>query len=220
MTKLLVRMSSTRGRGESGLQKKNTHPTRDLLIAATIRLLETTGPDDLKVEVVLAESGVSSGSMYHHFRDLDDLINHAMIAQYSAVTDDYIHALTRAVYAATDKKTLETLLHAYAASIVAPERAAERAMRTQVMARAARDERFRALLLPEQARLLGATVDLARDLQAKGLLRPNLSPMAIAVFGMAYNVGLIVNDHTSEPADVKDLVTLISDFYSKVLLED
>jgi AcrR family transcriptional regulator len=47
--------------------------TRAQLIAVATRLFATGGYDGTSIEAVLAESGVSRGSLYHHFKSKEDL---------------------------------------------------------------------------------------------------------------------------------------------------
>ena len=86
--------------------KKRLHPTRQTLIATVIELLETTSPEDIRVEQVLTPSGTSVGSLYHHFNDLADLIDQAMITRYTADIDISIAALAEVVRTATDRQSL------------------------------------------------------------------------------------------------------------------
>lgn len=48
--------------------------TRDLLIQFAIVELQRVGPIDFSVDAVLRESGVSRGSLYHHFADRSALL--------------------------------------------------------------------------------------------------------------------------------------------------
>jgi AcrR family transcriptional regulator len=131
------------------MTQKKVHPTRDALIDTVARLLETKNPEDIKVDEVVSESGISSGSLYHHFRDLTDLVDHAMVARFANYSNRNIDALVQASILAKDRASLSSLLRSYAATVIATDRKPERFMRAQVMARAASDERFRALLIPE-----------------------------------------------------------------------
>jgi AcrR family transcriptional regulator len=47
--------------------------TRAQLIAVATRLFATRGYDGTSIEAVLAESGVSRGSLYHHFKSKEEL---------------------------------------------------------------------------------------------------------------------------------------------------
>ncbi|MER5552193.1 TetR/AcrR family transcriptional regulator [Streptomyces sp. NPDC002793] len=48
--------------------------TSDLLLEAALRVFVTSGEQGLTVNAVIQESGVSLGSLYHHFGSLDGLI--------------------------------------------------------------------------------------------------------------------------------------------------
>lgn len=200
------------------MPQKNFHPTRDALITTVVRLLETKNIEDIKVEEILSDSGISAGSLYHHFRDLADLIDHALVARFANYSLRNLDALVELTDVARDRESLSALLGAYNASQVAPDRADARNMRVQVVARAANDERFRALFLAEQDRIIGAVADLAREFQSRGLIDPTLDPTAIAVFFGIYNVGLVMNDLLSDPSSPDDLLTLMSRFVDRVLI--
>jgi AcrR family transcriptional regulator len=203
-----------------GSQRKNSHPTREALIAAAARLLETKPPEEVKVDEILSESGISSGSLYHHFRDLSDLIDHAMIARYTAYSDANIDVLVSLTDNARDRQSFSALFRAYNALQVAPDRAAARTARVQVVARATNDERFRTLFLAEQDRVLEAVADIAREFQSRGIVDADFNPTAIAVFFGIYNIGLVVNDLAGNPAMPEDLLALMSRFVDRVLIAD
>ena len=50
------------------------HPTKSKLVETATRLLKTHKPSEISVDLVLSESKISKGSLYHHFADLDELI--------------------------------------------------------------------------------------------------------------------------------------------------
>ncbi len=202
------------------MTQKKVHPTRDALIDTVARLLETKNPEDIKVDEVVSESGISSGSLYHHFRDLTDLVDHAMVARFANYSNRNIDALVVLTDNARDRESLSALLQAYIASQATPDRADARTMRVQVVARAANDERFRTLFLAEQDRIIGAVADLAREFQSRGLVDSTLDPTAIAVFFGIYNIGLIINDLLSNPSSPDDLLSLMSGFIDRVLISE
>jgi AcrR family transcriptional regulator len=210
---------SVDGQECSSVRQRNIHPTRDALITAATGVLETRAPEDVKVDEILAASGISSGSLYHHFRDLSDLIDHAMIARFANYSHRNIDALVELTDKARDRESLSELFRAYIASQAAPDRADARTMRAQVVARATHDERFRALFLAEQDRVIGAVADLAREFQSRGLVDSTLDPTAIAVFFGIYNIGLVINDLLTDPASPDDLLTLMSGFIDRVIID-
>ena len=200
--------------------KKRSHPTRTTLIARVIELLETTSPEDIKVEDVLGPTGISVGSLYHHFTDLSDLIDQAIITRYSADIDVSIAALTEVVRNSTDAKSLLAGFRENTVRTQSPDRGAHRFHRAQTMTRAVTNERFREGLAPEQQRLTDALADLWRELQDRGMFDPNLDPQVGSVFIQAYSMGLIVNDVSSEPIDPDAYVAFISRMLERTFLAD
>lgn len=199
---------------------KTTHPTRTALIDTVIHLLESKNPEDVKLEEVLSHSGVSSGSLYHHFGSLVDLINHAMVVRYSLDIDESISALSDIVLNSTDDEAMTVRLLASSVRTQSPDRHKQRLVRVQTMVRAATNENFRAALAPEQQRLTSAISDLWKILQEKGLFDQSLDPMAGSLFVQAYNMGLIINDVSGDPVNqsaYEDFVShmFVATFFAK-----
>ena len=59
------------------------HPTKAILVETVVEMLETNKPDDIQADKVLEISGISKGSLYHHFEDLGELVESAQVARYS-----------------------------------------------------------------------------------------------------------------------------------------
>ena len=74
---------------------ESLHPTKRALVATVLEFLKDTKPSDLTSEAILAKSGISKGSLYHHFEDFDDLIETAEVIKYAAYVDQSIHLLTK-----------------------------------------------------------------------------------------------------------------------------
>ena len=49
-----------------------THPTKQRLLDAGLKMLLEHGYNDLGVQALLAATGTPKGSFYHHFRDKED----------------------------------------------------------------------------------------------------------------------------------------------------
>jgi len=193
----------------SGMKRIGSTTTRDRLIDAAVELMATTNPDDVRVEDVFAVSGISSGSLYYHFANFSDLIDQAIIARYAQDIDVGIGILTNAIVDATDIESLTTGLRKATVRAMAAQRSSVRFNRSQVMARAAANERFRTALLPHQERLNHAFADMFRQLQMKGLVEPDVDPVAASFLIQAYNMGFVVNDVSGNPADDAAVVDVI-----------
>lgn len=183
--------------------------TRDRLIDTVVHLMETTNPDDVRIEEVLATSGISSGSLYHHFDNFPDLINQAIVARYSDDVDVGIAILTAAVTEAMDVESLTEGIRKATTRAMSSTRASVRFNRSQVMGRAAANQRFREALLPHQERLNHAYADLFRQLQRKGLVEPDVDPVAGSMLIQSYSMGFVINDVSGNPADDETVVDII-----------
>ena len=69
------------------------HPTKALLISTTVTLLESKLPGEIAVDEILDASGISKGSLYHHFEDLGELLEAAQVEIYAAWVDRSVEAL-------------------------------------------------------------------------------------------------------------------------------
>ena len=74
---------------ESGDKENADHPTRARLLEATIELLEQQSPDELQIDSILRASGVSKGSLYHHFEDGRALIDEALLRKFASGVDEH-----------------------------------------------------------------------------------------------------------------------------------
>ena len=63
------------------------HPTKEALINVVLDLLKTESLVEVHSEEVLHKSGISKGSMYHHFEDFQDLLEQAQVRRYGAFVD-------------------------------------------------------------------------------------------------------------------------------------
>ena len=79
---------------------KTTHPTKSSLIECAADLLDKYRFDEITVEMVLDRSGISKGSLYHHFEDIYHLLEGAMIVRYARYVDTNIAALQSLLSAA------------------------------------------------------------------------------------------------------------------------
>ena len=83
---------------------RGPHPTRERLIDTVVSLLDEKGAEHISVDEVLSSSGISKGSLYHHFEDYSDLIESAYIRRFSAWVDTSIAAMADIVSAANSRE--------------------------------------------------------------------------------------------------------------------
>jgi len=123
--------------GPFGRQAKSApqkiHPTRWKLIETALQFLEVCSPADITADLILDASGVSKGSLYHHFEDLTDVIDAAMIVRFAVGVNESVKSLADIVSSAKSREELMQGLEAVARSAHVQERTRLRATRIQMI---------------------------------------------------------------------------------------
>ncbi len=195
--------------------KRSQHPTRERLIAVTVDMLDDCGPGDISVDEVLGVSGISKGSLYHHFTDLADLVDEALAYRFAHYVDLTVASIVPIV---TNSKTRDEMFAGIARVTVAtqsPDSRPNRLERVQTVGRAARNPHLRQLLNFEQQRLNGALADLIHEGQNKSWISSDFDALAAAVLIQAYTLGRSLDDITEPHLDPEKWIQLINRLVEK-----
>ena len=198
---------------------RHTHPTKTALIEATRELLESHPRKEISTEQILTKSGISKGSLYHHFEDLEELIESATLLRYTEWVDGSIEAITQVLRAVKSPDDVYNSLVAITQQTQSPARKPDRVYRAEVLGAAASSPRLAKNLGAEQQRLTDALADLVRETQAKGFFHEDIDPQVLAVFIQAYTFGKVVDDYSENPMNPDNWNALIDDFLKKTLLK-
>jgi AcrR family transcriptional regulator len=175
------------------------HPTKARLIETTAGLLENQFPQDIQVDEILEKSGISKGSLYHHFHDLGELLEAAQVAKYAAWVDRSIGLIVPVLSGAKTRDDIIEGLRILTKYTQSSEYQQTRFYRARTLANSETSERFKVALGVEQDRLTAALEDLVAEAKNKGLFRAELDCRVVAVFIQSYTLGKIVNDIVPEP---------------------
>ena len=197
---------------------RGPHPTSEALVATTLELLQTRAPDQIQVVDVLKASGISHGSLYHHFADLGDLVEVAIAREFSHYVDASTHSLRSIAETVTNRDELVVALARVTRQTQARSAAAHRMSRVQALALAGRQDRFRERLATEQDRLTAALAELVVFAQARGWFRPELDPTAVALFIQAYTLGHVIDDVAAVRIDEETWAGLIDDVIARTFI--
>ena len=189
---------------------KPNHPTKQTLIATVSELLESRRADEIQVDDVLHRSGISKGSLYHHFEDFGELIETALVQRFVLGSDRDIEALRAIFNKATDQASLLGSLELVTEQSQSLENRSRRFERAEVIARSQRNPKLEALLAFEQRRVNEELAELLRFGQSKGWFRPELPADAAAVFIQAYTLGRLVDDISEVKVSGNDWNSLIN----------
>ncbi len=175
------------------------HPTKTRLIETTAELLETQFPQEIQVDEILEKSGISKGSLYHHFEDRGELLEAAQVFRYAAWVDRSIGLIVPVLSGAKTRDDVIEGLRILTKYTQSSEYRSTRFLRARTLANSEVSERFTKALGAEQERLTAALEDLVAEAKNKGLFREHLDNRIIAVFIQSYTLGKIVDDIVPNP---------------------
>ena len=198
----------------------NQHPTRRLLIETAAELLESESPDSLTVDMVLNKSGVSKGSLYHHFDDFSDLVETVLVGLFVKSVDNNADLIRGVIDQSTDLASLIAGLRGVTQATQNESQRATRFRRARLLSFAEKKPRLMARMAIEQARLTAAYAELFAICQERGWFKPDFSPHAAAVFIQAYTLGKIVDDVTEDRMNPADWDNLIMQIVAKVFVAE
>jgi len=173
---------------------KGLHPTKQVLIDTVVKMMDKQNPSTINSDDVLELSGISKGSLYHHFEDFSELIEHALVARFASFVDQSIYMLSQVAIHSKNKSDFVAGIKEVTRVTQAPERSNLRAERVTAISTAMLNPRMKENLGAEQERLTQALADLFRESIERGWGNPAFDARAVAVLVQAYTIGQIVDD--------------------------
>lgn len=182
----------------SGRPGSVSHPTRERLIEVTLQLIDAEGVDAVTSDRILRSTGISKGSLYHHFTDFSELIEAAMARQFSRTVDWSIAGVAEVMTKARTHEELFSLLGQLLVETHSPVRAVHRLRRAMLAGITVGNPRFQQTLAGEQDRMTQAMTELIHQAQKRGWITSEVDAHASAVLVQAFTLGLVVNDIASK----------------------
>lgn len=176
------------------------HPTATLLLEAAVELLDTVPLDGLTIAMVLERSGVSYGSLYHHYADISDLVEQAVVRRYTRRLEDSlvaVRALLDSVDAADFRLRAEDLVR----FSIDPDLRKNRLERVEALGASLGRPRLVARIARAQQEITDAQAAIYVEFQRRGWMRTDLDPVTLSAFVQAMIVGRIVDDVAERPID-------------------
>jgi AcrR family transcriptional regulator len=198
----------------------NLHPTAASLCKTVGNLLDEKNPDLITVEEVLQRSGISKGSLYHHFEDLSDLIETTLIIRYVHWIDLSIRSMSKLLETGKTTKSLKDGLFKVTYATQSDAMAKTRLERAQIVAATQNNPRLLKKFTTETDRMTSSFEDLISEVIDRKLFKPDLEPRAIAIFIQAYTFGLVLNDLSENKVKYENWVSLINQIIDKVFIND
>jgi AcrR family transcriptional regulator len=175
----------------------------DALVEATIAILRERGQAGLRIDDLLEKSGVSRGSLYHHFGSRDGLIDAAKLVEFTTMANRDLEALGVLADRAHSRSELQASLLAVAEAAHGIERRFIRLRRTAIIGASATRPRLAEALAEEQQRVTDRFAGYIGVFQDRGLVRQDLDPNVAAVYLQAIVLGRVLDDISARPIDPK-----------------
>jgi AcrR family transcriptional regulator len=177
----------------------STHPTKAKLLETAVNLIDEFGPIGFTVDSLLDRSGISKGSLYHHFVDFSDVIEQAQVIRFTRYIDEDVKALFEMLSSANSGAELRERFESLVLATSHPSRGDARSDRATIVGLARHSKNFAEALGREQQRVTDALADIAREAQERGFIRQDVDVRILATFIQTYTLGFVLNDITVDP---------------------
>lgn len=199
---------------------RELHPTGIELVLTVNRLLDSKRSDQISTDEVLTESGISKGSLYHHFDDLQDLVETTLIYRYAKWIDLSIKRMSELLNTAKTAEDLKKSLFEITYATQKDSLKDMRVERARIFAEAQNNSRLSEKLVQETERMTTSIEDLIREVIDRKLFKSNLDARTVAIFIQAYTLGLIVNDFTQDKVSYENWTSLINRIIAEIFINN
>lgn len=186
------------GAAENSRKYANGTTTSAKLLEYAMKELDRSGPLDFNLDTVLAESGVSRGSFYHHFGDRASVIARceAELLKQSLKTDN--EALRFLVENLSNGQEIFDLLAIRIRQNGSEEQVRRRRQRFQSIAMAFGDDSLRELLNDQQTKGTNFFYETLQESERRGQIAPVIDLEGIAHFIQAIFLGHVLVDQMND----------------------
>jgi AcrR family transcriptional regulator len=191
----LIPVKENRQRGEQDRALKKI----DLVMEATIEKLKIGGESGVNIKDIAAETGVSYGAIYHHFKDRDGLIRAAQFERLRNQPGMDLAALAKALDNPSGVVDFIGQIQEIANAIADPERAKVRLVRSSVIASSMSHPELREAFTALESSVVDELHGLVAKAQELGIADPNMDPRAAAVYLEALSYGIVLMEFMENP---------------------
>lgn len=209
----LIPSQENRQRGE----QRRALEKIDAVIDATIVRLRDMGEAGVNIKEIAAETGVSYGAIYHHFKDRDGLIRAAQFQRLRNQPGMDLEALADALDNPGELGDFIGRIQAIADAIVEPERAKVRLVRSSVITSATTNPELWDALTALETAIVDDLARLVERAQELGIADPNMNPRAAAVYLEALSYGIVLMEFMDDPPPHHDVAAMLSRGFTALL---
>lgn len=176
------------------------HPIAQTLINVTIELLEDTPIENISLAAVLKKSGVSNGSLYHHFEDLQELLEIAIVERFTKGLNESLIAIA-ALLEITDRNEFRRRVEEIILLFHEQNRRPFRMTRLDTLGAVSSRPRLAERIGRAQYLSTMKQGQYLAEFQRRGWFRQDLDMDAVSTFMTATFLGRVVDDIASEQID-------------------
>lgn len=169
--------------------------------------------------MVLQHSGVSNGSLYHHFDDFQDLVEHAIVQRFTKGLNDS-HAAIAQLLDLTDEKEFRERVKEIVFTFHHQNRRPFRMTRLETLGALTSRPRPAERIGGAQFESNMTQAGYFKELQKRGWLRSDLDASAISTFMTATFLGRVVDDIASEHIDPAEWTRVSWVAFEAILFSD
>jgi len=194
------RTKSSPVRPRAGGSSTRSLDSRGQLIEATLGIIMEKGIDAVRIDDVVAEVGVTTGSLYWHFEDRHGLVKAAIAEQIRRMSAETVTGVSEALAQSATKDDYLARITPFLVDPFDTARVRERWGRLGILVETRNDPELKEMMRDVQARHLDVVVELMEDAQRRGFLRDDLDARSVAVALNVINLGSTVIDVLGDDA--------------------
>lgn len=195
--------------------------TVNLVISEANRAIENGGESSVRIQEISAQTGVSIGSIYHHFGDRDGLIRATYVHNFAANIQEDIARARRFMNKMHSTQEIAEHYDEMLAFLVDHFKHVPADKRANIIGNTTGRPLLRAALAEVQHGLTEQLTEVMQLLHDRGMLKPHLSPRAAAVMVLGMLHGRIVAEIDTSPVSETDWnQAMISAFGGLFVLDD
>jgi AcrR family transcriptional regulator len=191
------------------VKDKAEHPTKLQLLDAAEDLLERNGPLGFGIEDLQSATGISTGSIYHHFKDFREIVVTALARRSYRSAQRDVTALLEVILQSDDRASFLTALRSMLDDIYSKRRAIDRMERLELLAMTRTKPDFFRAIREEQRQGTESFAGLVRVAQDRAWISKELDPSAFAAFLQSCTFGTVLNDISADPVSPEKMIDLV-----------
>ena len=177
-------------------------PVRERIVAAALRAIGESGTAGLRVVAVAHEAGVSQGMIRYYFGDRQGLVDEALARRFSARFGEFMGVFAERTKGCSTPAEFRSVIQAVLKEVFVPARSSMRLERNSDLGEAVARPALAAKIASEREKSLGELRDIVADAQARGLMRADLDPAAVAGLHLAMVHGCSLFELGASSVDV------------------